>query len=608
MIRIPRWTWPTLCALLVAGMVTIAFLPWWRTFIGTDLGVYWEVSRRLWTDGRLSLGGNAWDHKPLGIYVVLAPFHWLNTPAAEFLGLKIGALFIYAAAFAAPAWLIARAAGAHARPFLSACCIAAAATLGASLALYGPLDAAQNGILVVAAVSLEVCGLALLWLAYLCPNRHGTTLRGVLAGVCIGSAPFFRPTAVVAGFILLVLAAFAVWMMFRQRGLTRSLARGRAEGMTEAAMNPAIAGAAAAGMTVLGWIAATAALGTLPADLWRVLVVFNAEYGAYYRMQTPIAEYITQSPECLLVAAGGCMAVLWACVSFWLRGGAAAANTVDGGVGQLAWPDARGNSAHGLATQTGLPGRTGVPGLPGMAGLAGVATAVALSALAYVAISFALGLYARKIQSFYPYQFALPAIFAGGAALSLVAAHAPKRAAAFAFMLMSAAVYLTVNSLRLCLPVVGGNDIASNQSMATGRIVDAIVAFNVPDPVVRTLWVQGNRAPLYAQAARVGIAPYDWTTFDTAVYAASDAHFDAWITRFRHSPPAFIVSLNNARSVPWMDQTKVQSRSHAIDEILASRYRRLTVDLAGQNTWPYGYEFIVYSRNDLGTPPGQPQP
>lgn len=562
--------WPALGTLVVAVFVAVSYLPWWRTFIGTDLGVYWEVSRRVWEDGRLIFGGNAWDHKPLGIYLALAPFHLFNTDAHEFLGLKVGTLAVYTAAFAAPTWLLSRAAGGAAWPVRAVCCVLSASLLAAGLSLYGPLDAAQNGILVVSAVSLEVCGLALVWQSVQGTPGRRSVLRGVLAGVCIGSAPFFRPTAIAAGLVLLGLFLIQTLSLLRAHRGHAAIRHSLASSLGAATVS--------AGLTVLMWLGLTVALGTPLDVLWRVLVAFNAEYGAYYRAHTSVADYLTQCPVCLSSAAAGWIALVWAGATH-LRGAT------------RAWGATSRDVAQTGATRD-----------------ADVHAWVILGAAAYAALCFALGLYARKIQSFYPYQFVLPALFAGGAALALLAGRAPRRAGVFAGLCALAGLSLTFHSLRYCLPVIGGNDVASNQRMATGLIVDALARYNVPDPAQRTLWVQGNRAPLYAQAARVGIAPYDWTVFDTAVYAASDAAFETWIERFRHSPPGFIVRLNNAQSVPWMEPSRVVSRSATIQAVIDTRFEQISVNTSGQNTWPYGYDFTVYRRIDAGIAPASRHP
>lgn len=258
------------------AVIVAAYWPYFRTFIGTDLGVYWEVSRRLHEDGQLALGINYWDHKPPAAYFALLPWHRFTTPELEFRGLKLGALAIYLGSFALVALALLRAAAdrSPART-LAICGIVATA---AAFSLDARLDAAQNGLPSIGALCFEAAGLAFLAAAVMNRKR---VFSALLAGFLLASAPFWRPTSAIGGFLLA--CAFGMVPLV-------ALMKGRPPKWTRAVFLATVS----AGITLAAWLYAIVALGTPLPRFAATVVEFNVRYGAHFRGLTPIGEFFRQ--------------------------------------------------------------------------------------------------------------------------------------------------------------------------------------------------------------------------------------------------------------------------------------------------------------------------
>lgn len=516
------------CALILT-VVNAAYLPYWYTYAGTDLAVYWEVAQRFAESGRLALGETYWDHKPILIYLALAPWALLGAFMSGLAALKMGVLVIYSlgplAAFAAAARWMSTLTHSTARTLLIAPGIAACA----ALSLDARIDAPHNGILVVAGLWTEAAGLLLL--AIPGPSSR----RSIAAGILLGAAPFWRPTSI-AGLAVLGICTL-VTLAFRRTSPREMLTR------------PLVISSVAATASIFLLIALTRALGTPFATWWHVIIELNSAYGGHFRSITPVVGYFQQNQ-----------------VAFaWFNG--AAALIVALGIVRLL-PRFRSDSAP---------------------------PAFDAAALLYVALSVALAIFGRKIQNFYPYQFALPVVL--GAAYFLATSPLARRrlptiiptAAAIA-----ATASVLIGSLRAVPPEVWRGAFASNASMDTG-VIAKVLAERAPAGNAR-LWVLGNRANLYGLCREHGIKPYDWTVYDLPTLTISDSEFETWMNRLRTDPPEFIVRVNNCQFAPWDSQDRVRARAGAVNTFIAERYETIPTPAPTGSSWPYRFEFVLYTR------------
>ncbi|MBL9001851.1 MAG: hypothetical protein JNK25_12015 [Phycisphaerae bacterium] len=516
----------------VVGLVALCYWPYFRVFIGTDLGVYWEVSRRWCESGRLSLLGNYWDHKPPAVYLALLPWHGLGHDGAEFLGLKIGTLLIYAASFAGILVAILIAAR-DLRPWriLGVSGLVAAA---AAISLDARLDAAQNGIAAVAALTFEGAGLVAMGLALRRTDRR-MRIAAVVAGVLLASAPFWRPTSIVGGGLLALIASVGIGARLVNRRWPTW-------------MSGVVWTLGAASATAFAWLLLVIASGSSIGDFIFAVLAFNTRYGTYFRSITPIGEYFRQENP--------------ACDLFRLAAAASAVLMVLG----FRW---RNREPTSNSSQMEC-----------------------LCAAVYLLLAVLVAAATRKIQSFYVFQFVLPALFVGAYAVARIGSVPWRWWPAAAGWGLSG--LLAWQSWMLVWPIATRNDFASNARMQTGFIVELLTELDAGQGVKR-LWVCGNRAPLYSAAARSGIRPYDWTVYDTPVYAVSREEFDRWWLKFAADPPEFIVRLGNAQNTPWEARDEFRRRAGLVNALLAEQYDVVPTPPHGQNTWPYGYVFSIHT-------------
>lgn len=252
------------------GVVLIAYLPQLHEFVGTDIGVYYEIGRRLATDGRLELWGNYWDHKPPLIYLFFALFSHLDAWLGDTAGLKYGTL----AGYAGLTLLVYRALSGS-RPAEGRILATLGSATCASLIL-GWLDPVANGILMVGALLCAFSGLVL------CVDgrRDASTLLG---GALVGLAPFLRPTALTALPFMLVLLVVADRTPDGKRRLGLSLG-----------------GCIMVAVTCALWLLSFG--GTAVFDS---LIHYNADYGSRARSATPLPDFFLQDPLALTLA--GCL-------------------------------------------------------------------------------------------------------------------------------------------------------------------------------------------------------------------------------------------------------------------------------------------------------------
>lgn len=534
----------------LALFLSVAYWPYFYTFLGTDLGVYWEVSRRLYRDGQLAIGTNYWDHKPPAIYLALLPWHALTQAHAELLGLKLGVMAIYVAGCG-----LVAAAMRYAR--VPVALATGGAALAGALALSASFDAAQNGVAAVAGLCCEASGLLLMIGATSRPPSRKTRFAAALSGVLLSAAPFWRPTSIAGGSVLLVLG---VWSLFR-----------RAKQLPTYAWEGAVLRGfvfAAAGVGV--WCLLVVALGSTPRQFFEAVIAFNVRYGQYFRGQTSLMAFVTQSGLALCV--GGLGAIL-------LMAGL--------------WPSA-------LKRETKV---TGVEGGPAR-GLAPWALVVG-----YVVLAAAIALNARKVQSYFILQLVYP-LFFGGVLLFALRAWQGKQwgirlVAAFCW---GAAITITASSWSLAWPIVRGNAFAANQRMQTGEIARVLAiaagaghaaqapvsASSIPHAGRPTLWVLGNRAGLYQLGDLHGLTNYDWTVYDTPLYGMPEETWKAWWSRLVAKPPDVIARYSNAMTTPWEPQPAASSRAAAIAEFIQRNYESVPLPAGTDSSWPYGYTISLY--------------
>lgn len=253
-------------AALLATVLT-AYLPQLYEFVGTDIGVYYEIGRRLATDGRLELWGNYWDHKPPLIYLYFAIFSHLDALLGDTSGLKLGALCAYSGLT-----LLAYRALSIARPTDSRTLAALGSAAATSLVL-GWLDPVANGILMVSALICAFSGLVLC-----ADGKRDTTV--FLGGALIGLAPFLRPTALTALPFMLTL----LFLEYRKTGERRRLWLA----LSGAVM---VAGGCALWLLTFGGSA-----------VFDSLIHYNADYGSRARSTTAVADFFFQDPIALCLA------------------------------------------------------------------------------------------------------------------------------------------------------------------------------------------------------------------------------------------------------------------------------------------------------------------
>lgn len=528
-----------------------------HALVGTDLGVYWEVAGRLWRDGRLALGDNYWDHKPPAAYVALAPFHAIHVDGAEFAGLRVGTALIYATGLVA-ALAAGRDRAANSRTGNAA--LGAGVLLCTALVYFPFIDGAANGVLLVAAVCCEFTGLMLL------VRRAGGAVGALAAGAAIASAPMCRPTSICAGVVLAAMTAMVVVRAAVRGAGGAGGARG-ADGVGRADERFVLIAFAAAALTSAGWIALIVALGTPIGTFVEVVGGFNAEYGAYFRGITSIGDFVLQQRLAFWVMVAALGALMASLVWIWQR------------------PHASADAGPDAAPKRGV-----------------------VVVAAWAALSIAVAIVSRKIQSFYTLQFAMPAVLGAAWAAGRVP-NACFRAGVAAAATICAGV-VSVSTWQQAAPVARASSLASDARRQTGAIVDVLAAYAARaqggagknDRPAR-VWICGNRAPLFTQARLRGVRPYDWTVYDTALYAIDSAAFDAWLARFEADPPEFVVRVSNGQHAPWLPRELTDDRSRRINAVLGAAFVEVSVPSAPEPSWPYNFQYATLVRADIAAMP-----
>lgn len=270
-----RWRLSYLFGTLVLSLPGILWS--FRTFVGTDLGVYWEIARRLRETGELALYKNYWDHKPPGIFFLLYPFTFLPSGNLDTLNIRIAVATIYALLASLLSWRLCRLSvilsqeQRTSNPLLPR--IMKISLSGAIFTLIFfaiPIDSQANAVPLIASLVLEIISVITVI------ERRVGPLRSFVAGTMQSAAFIIRPTF--SGFI----ASLVILILRREyfsiaKYLTGVFLVG--------------------GLVFLIWLA----LGTNVFYIGDSLYYFNREYVTHFKSITGVIAYLTQSDTALVI-------------------------------------------------------------------------------------------------------------------------------------------------------------------------------------------------------------------------------------------------------------------------------------------------------------------
>ncbi|MBB3304160.1 MULTISPECIES: hypothetical protein [unclassified Enterobacter] len=250
--------------LILFVIVTVLYYPQFFGFVGTDGGVYYEVTNRLKIDGGLHLWKNYWDHKPNLTYYLIYPFTFLSIVEMESLGIKLAFLTYYILGGAISLLAINMINSKNQIILLISFAIM-------FQFLLGDLDLVSNGVFFSLSLFLEFSGLVL--------ALYGSKKSHLFfSGLFLGCAPFLRPTSIIACFILVVY--FLINFISRKNNNeVRKLAR----------------------IFITIFLISLILLFLLVlqsgnvSNFFDTFIKFNSTYGGFYRNKTLITDFFTQN-------------------------------------------------------------------------------------------------------------------------------------------------------------------------------------------------------------------------------------------------------------------------------------------------------------------------
>jgi hypothetical protein len=264
-------------------LLSIIFLytPHWYTFVGTDIGVYYEIANRWSQDGFIRLGINYWDHKPPLIYILFLPFTLLDRVIGDSWGLKFGSLLLYICGLIL-VWFSSKY---HTAKVPS---VSALVVMIIAIVALGPLDYAQNGLPMLLAICFNFSGLCLIASV----RSNDNFKRALAGGILIGLSPFLRPTAVTGAILLTSIFAYKAWRKEEFSAYRISLI--------------------ATAVTISVFLITTVSI-TGFSEGWRSLVDYNVNYGKFYRERTEISAFFLQQPVAMIVGVFsiGILVIFW---------------------------------------------------------------------------------------------------------------------------------------------------------------------------------------------------------------------------------------------------------------------------------------------------------
>jgi hypothetical protein len=272
-------------SLLVLLSIVISlfyYLPYCFSFIGTDNGVYYQVSKQLFHDGYLGLFKNYWDHKPLLIYLWYLPFHVFDVGFSSF-GITFGSwllyflstLLVFTALYQS---LKNKNISIYQKVFYGILC---------SLFLYfvslGWHDRPQNGIIFYTSLCFSITGL----LTVISCFDNSSVRKYIWAGFLLGSAPFWRQTGITG--IVACLIFLLIIMIF-------------VKGENRFKISKNVFWILCFSLLFAGiWLLTSIILGSDFNSLWNTLVAFNINYSKYNRDAISIGKFLTHDRFTLLL-------------------------------------------------------------------------------------------------------------------------------------------------------------------------------------------------------------------------------------------------------------------------------------------------------------------
>ena len=153
----------------------------------------------------------SWDHKPILPFLAFAPFTWLDAPGAEFRGLRLGMLAVYAGSALLAMWASMLA---MPRTLGGVAALLASAIAVVALGFMPQIDERQSGILIIAGVCFEFASVMCLARSL----ERGSKGFAIASGILAATAPFWRPTSIAAGVMLLFAFFSSMTRTSRHRG------------------------------------------------------------------------------------------------------------------------------------------------------------------------------------------------------------------------------------------------------------------------------------------------------------------------------------------------------------------------------------------------------
>lgn len=527
--------------------------PSFYEFVGTDIGVYYEISSRLFVENNLSLFENYWDHKPLLIYLWFYPFHVLDFSNYSVLGLRTGTLaLLYLNAALMYHYLKSIINNflpeAHKifLPFLLV-----PVFFYCSLA-YGEYDFSLNGILNMASLALELAGILASYYYVEFTTRGNITL--MWSGFMLGTAPFFRPTAFSGIYSLIFLIVIS----------SRS-----------SKLRSYVFIAISSLLTIGLWLSITFWLGTDPGTWFSILVVFNTLYASIYN--TPVIDFLQFNKSFYTLSGFLIALVLLALLQILTLGGLR-------------------KKYFSNLWHRNKP-------------IIGLYIVCWCWSLTEMAISLILQ---RKIMGYYLIQPLFAVYLISFISCFLISYRSIKCIIGTMILFLAPVIFNNYISYHYTPTEIYNNRFGSQDDLPTAKVIELIKSQHDMTWKKR-LFIFGNRANLYTMARQNGICSYSWVTYANLLTLSNQIPIiNNKINQFKQNfyldPPEYIVVVYNNTQNKSMDMENIYYQASAYNEarwirvFINEKYTKIATITSDIKAWPSNYSYNVYKlKNYLGT-------
>lgn len=526
---------------IIVSFSFVCVFPAFYTFVGTDIGVYYEISRVLFEEGSLVLFGNYWDHKPILIYLWFYPFHYLDSfiPFSS-LGLRIGSWLLYCLTSILIYFglynLFCMSRVSYSKWNIWFCLIPALFYCSLS---FSSFDYAHNNILTMASFGISLAGLifAIIYLG----SEYNNYLIGTFSGFLLASAPFFRPTGI-AGIVTCLALLIFLLLFYRRKYMSLITRSGSLVLITICFF--------------LMWLLITHFLGSSWQNIFCSIVLFNKNYAGISNYTVSTFEFLTFDKNFIKESAILLLLILISC--------------------------------HRLLEDNKKKEikKWWILGLLIFWGIVEIGISISLQ---------------RKTIGYYLITPLFSLFFI---AFSLLFSGNPFKSILNKIMLFVLVVLIVFHPIQNLIDIPSAvyfNTFASQKEMPTAEVVRLIKQESRSSSP--RVFIFGNRSNLYSLAAFNDIKSFSWVTYANVLTVEDFSQvFKDKLDGFRYSiindPPEFIVftgQLNHSNVIPNIFyRVEDEQDLEWLELWIKGKYVEVKTLSSDINSWPYNYTYKVY--------------